>query len=117
MKTEDAPHEKLTDIEIKEVIENLLRNHLKLKNRWDASDWEVHEFDEFIKNQEGMIFKLRRHFSPELTKILKVSVKELSEMIEPPKYPAMDMTVPGVMLHPSVFLSKPMTRTDNERKD
>ena len=85
MKTEDAPHEKLTDAEVKQVIENLLSNHLKLKNRWDASDWEVHEFDKFIKNQEGMIFKLRRHFSPELTKILKVSVKELSELMAYPE--------------------------------
>ncbi len=85
MKTEDAPHEKLTNLEIKEVIENLLRNHFKLKKRWEASDWEVHEFDEFMKNQGDMIFKLRKHFSPEFTKIMKVTLKELSEMMAYPK--------------------------------
>ena len=81
METHPAPHEKLTEEEIKKEIDKLLSNHLKLKNRWEASDWEVHEFDLFIKNQEESIFKLRRHFSPELTTIMKVSIAELSDMM------------------------------------
>lgn len=81
MEKQQAPHEKLTDEEVKEEIENLLKSHLKLKGRWDASDWEVHEFDEFMKEQDHIIFKLRRHFSPELTTIIKLTLGELTEMM------------------------------------
>jgi len=118
VKTEQAPHEKLTDEEIKKEIEKLLSNHLKLKQRWNASDWEVHEFDEFMKIQEQMIFKLRRHFSPEFTSIMKVSLKELSEMMSYPEHPPMDLTVPGRSTDQNKFLSEPrrMTRP-YERKD
>lgn len=76
-----APHEKLTEPEVKSEIENLLSNHLKFKNRWNASDWEEYEFDKFMQNQEEMIFKLRSHFSPELTTIMRVTLKELSQMM------------------------------------
>lgn len=85
MKTYQAPHEKLTEEEIKEQVESLLNNHLKLKNRWQGSNWEEHEFDIFMENQEIMIFKLRRHFFPEKTKIMQVSIAELAEMMECPK--------------------------------
>jgi hypothetical protein len=81
VKSYQAPHEKLTEEEVKREVENLLSNHLKFKNRWNASDWEEHEFDKFIKDQENMIFKLRRHFFPEKTMIMQVSVKELSNMM------------------------------------
>lgn len=76
-----APHEKLTEDEIKKEIEKLLLNHLKFESRWEASDWEIHEFDDFMKIQQEIIFKLRRHFSPELTTIMRLTLGELTEMM------------------------------------
>ena len=86
MKSYQAPHEKLTEEEIKEQIESILSNHLKFKDRWEASDWEEYEFHKFMENQESMIFKLRRHFSPEKTTIMQISLAELTKMMEYPKY-------------------------------
>lgn len=73
-----APHEKLTEEEIKLEISKLLSNHLRFKSKWDDYDWEIHDF---LKNQEESIFKLRRHFNPELTTIMRISIAELSDML------------------------------------
>lgn len=88
MKKFQAPHEKITEQEIKEEIEKLLSNHLKFRNRWNISDlgiyepdFDIHEFDEFMKNQESSIFKLRRHFCPEKTTIMQITLGELSNIL------------------------------------
>lgn len=81
MKTKQAPHKKLTEEEVKSEVESLLSNHLKFKNRWEASDWEEHEFDKFMMNQQDMIFNLRRHFSPETVSIMHIPLGELSDML------------------------------------
>ena len=60
MKKYQAPHEILTDEQIKENIETLLIKLSCFEKRWNASDWEVWEFQEFIKGLEETLFKLRR---------------------------------------------------------
>lgn len=72
-----APHEKLTDDEIKSEIENLLKNILILREY--LVDNEV--INEVYNSSEDSIFKLRRHFSPEKNFILKVSISELSDLM------------------------------------
>jgi predicted RNase H-like nuclease (RuvC/YqgF family) len=77
MEKYQAPHEKLSEEEIKKEIDFLLNSILMFKKKWTNFDWQI---DEFIEKQEESIFKLRRHFSPEKTTIMKLSVKELSEL-------------------------------------
>lgn len=78
MKTEQAPHEKLIDEEIKSEIEKLLSNHLNMKKKWNQYETDFQEL--FDKNEE-IIFKLRRHFSPETVSIMTVSISELADMM------------------------------------
>lgn len=80
MKTEQAPHEKLTKKQIKETIETLLKKYLRLKEKIISDD--IIHIDYYYEDVESLIFKLRNHFSPESSKIMTVSVKELSEMME-----------------------------------
>jgi hypothetical protein len=44
MKKFQAPHEKLTEEEIKEQVESLLSSILKFKDKWKSYDWEIDEF-------------------------------------------------------------------------
>lgn len=82
MEKYQAPHEKLNEEEIKLEIEKLLSNHFKFRNRRESSDWEINDFDQFMKNQEESIFKLRHHFSPEKTSIMKITLGELTNMMK-----------------------------------
>jgi hypothetical protein len=78
MEIHPAHHEKITDDEIKAAIEVLLKNTLHMKKKWGSHDKSLYEF---FKTSEFFIFKLRRHFSPELTSICKMTLGELSEMM------------------------------------
>lgn len=78
MKSYQAPHEKLTEEEIKEQVESLLSSILKFKDKWKSYDWQI---DEFIEKQEAMIFKLRAHFFPEKTSIMELSMDEITKML------------------------------------
>jgi hypothetical protein len=76
-----APHEKLTDKEIKDTIEVLLRNNLFMKNKKSEFNYDNLLCD-FLDTQENIIFKLRSHFSPELTTILRITLGELTDMMK-----------------------------------
>ncbi len=74
-----APHEKLTEEEIKSEIEDLLSNHLKMRKKWNGYNDDLGEI--FDSNEE-IIFRLRRHFSPELTTIMRITLGELTDMMK-----------------------------------
>lgn len=85
METFQASHEKMTEDQIKDALSDMLKNHLYFKQRWYDSDWEEHEFDIFMEKQQKIIFKLRRHFYPKGYLTVRLSVKELADMMEYPK--------------------------------
>ncbi len=74
MKTFQAPHEKLTEDQIKEIFTMIEKNHYMMKKCFEA----------YVEVYEKYNLKLRRHFFPEGHKIMQVSVKELAEMMEYP---------------------------------
>ena len=77
-----APHEKLTEEEVKSEIDKLLTNNLNFKERCKSSNFNDNECFDFIEKQQSSIFKLRRNFSPELTTIIRVSINEMADMMK-----------------------------------
>lgn len=72
MKSRQAPHQQLTDEEIKEIISDLVV--------------EVHEIKEHFMEQietiECYLYKLKRHFCPEKFQEMSVSMQDLNELLD-----------------------------------
>ena len=79
MKKYQAPHEKLTEDEIKSELEIILSKILKMINHFFYEDDS--EFKKFINETQESIFKLRRHFCPEKTIIMEVTSSELADLM------------------------------------
>ena len=114
MKTEPMPHEKLTEEDVKVHICLLQTVIYKCREILEES---------VFREMDYRITALKRHFCPEKFSLMKVSVKELSEMIAeaPVDLPTMNLAFPSPLNNDgdkSRFLSEPrkMTRPD-ERKD
>ncbi len=112
---EPMPHEKMSDDEIKASICNI--------QSYAIAGQQKHPNLAYFDYIEKLATKLKRHFCPEKFSVMKVSVKELSEMIAevPVDLPTMDLAYPSPLNNDgdkSRFLSEPrkMTRPD-ERKD
>lgn len=72
METYQAPHQKLSDEQIKEYICDLVV---------ELHEMKLH-FIEQMESAEAMLEALKRHFCPEKFHMAKISIKEMSEMFE-----------------------------------
>jgi hypothetical protein len=75
MKTYQAPHEKLTEDQIKEIFTMIEKNHYMMKKCFEA----------YVETYEKYNLIIRKHFYPEQHKIMQVSVAELAKMMEYPE--------------------------------
>jgi hypothetical protein len=89
MESRQAPHQQLTEEEIKEIVCDLTV--------------ELHEIKEHFLEQleyvESMIYKLKRHFCPEKFQEVKVPMKTIEEMMQS-SYGHMDLSQPIRMKRP-----------------
>lgn len=84
METKQAPHEKLTDEEIKELVSDLTVEVYEIKQH----------FLEQLEVIESYVYKLKKHFCPEKFQIMSVSIKEMSDMMEY-SYDKIDLASPA----------------------
>lgn len=72
METEQAPHEKLNEEQIKQMICDLQLDIINLESFCIES----------IYNIEQSIYKLKRHFCPEKFQVKKVSMGQMMELMK-----------------------------------